>query len=314
MRTGTWLRHAWINRLQTLLLILFLLGLLAVVGMLLWGTDGVWMLLAAGAAALLLQLAVAPWLVLRLYGARRLDYGQAPALFDLVRELSRRAQLPVPPALYWVDSAMSNAFAVGNRGSAAIALSSGLLGQLNLRELAGVLAHEVAHIKNGDIRVMGLADSLSRMTGLLSLIGQVLLLVNLPLLLLGELGLNWLALLLLMFAPQLAMLAQLGLSRVREFHADLDAAALTGDPQGLALGLAKIEVAQRGWRRWLLPGWGSPEPSWLRTHPSTEERIQRLASLVQEEYEPWHERFDPPRFAFAVPVRRPRYRIGGVWY
>lgn len=314
MKSIIWLQHAWLNRLQTLLLILFLLGLLALIGVLLWGADGLWLLLALGVMAVLLQPAVAPWLILHWYGARALYYHEAPTLFGLVQELAARAQLPRPPALYLVESPLSNAFAVGRPHSAAIALTSGILSQLDLRELAGVLAHETAHIKNGDIQVMGLADSLSRMTGLLSLIGQLLLLVNLPLLWLGEVSIDWLGLLLLMFAPHLAVLAQLGLSRVREFNADLNAAALTGDPKGLMLGLAKIAAAERGWRRWLLPGWGAPQPSWLRTHPSTEERLRRLADLIPADYDGWHERYAQPRWAFAVPTRRPRYRIGGVWY
>jgi heat shock protein HtpX len=75
---------------------------------------------------------------------------------------------------------------------------------------------------------------------------------------------NWPGLLLLAASPQLALLAQLGLSRVREFDADRLAAELTGDPQGLASALAKIERVSRSWRAWLWPGWGNPEPSWLR--------------------------------------------------
>ncbi|MFJ0276817.1 M48 family metalloprotease, partial [Acinetobacter baumannii] len=123
-------------------------------------------------------------------------------------------------------------------------------------------------IANEDLRVMGLADSISRLTHLLALLGQIMLLFSLPALLWGTVAIQ---------CPALLLLAQLGLSRVREFDADRLTAELTGDPQGLALALAKIE---RESRAWLLPGWGNPEPSWLRTHPATTERIQRLRELA----------------------------------
>lgn len=170
MNSTTWMQHAWLNRLQTVLLMLFLLGLLAVLGFLLWGEEGVWILLGTGTLMLLLQPALSPWLVLRLYRSRPLQYGEAPVLFDLVKELARRAELPAVPALYLVDSPLLNAFTVGSRHNAVIALSSALLTGMNVRELAGVLAHETAHIRNNDIHVMSLADGLSRMTGMLSLL------------------------------------------------------------------------------------------------------------------------------------------------
>ena len=107
-----------------------------------------------------------------------------------------------------------------------------------------------------------------------------MLILALPLMLLMPVDIPWIALILLAVSPQLALLAQLGLSRVREFDADLAAARLTGDPEGLASALAKIERANLSWRGWLLPGWGNPEPSWLRTHPATSERIRRLLALT----------------------------------
>ncbi|BBP06007.1 hypothetical protein TPL01_22980 [Sulfuriferula plumbiphila] len=124
---------------------------------------------------------------------------------------------------------------------------------------------------------------------------------------------NWPGLLLLVFSPQLALLAQLGLSRLRELDADLAAARLTGDPEGLAHALAKIEQVSRAWRAWLLPGWGNPEPSWLRTHPSTEERIQRLRALSGSiPKQIWQEA--AVSGAGPSPIRRPpRWYPGGVW-
>ncbi|MBN0756636.1 M48 family metalloprotease, partial [Pseudomonas aeruginosa] len=98
---------------------------------------------------------------------------------------------------------------------ASIALTDGLLRSLSPRELAGVLAHEVAHIANEDLRVMGLADSVSRLTSLLAMVGQIAIVFSLPALLAGAVAVNWPGLLLLAASPQLALLAQLGLSRVR---------------------------------------------------------------------------------------------------
>ncbi|WP_151831067.1 M48 family metalloprotease [Acinetobacter ursingii] len=174
------------------------------------------------------------------------------------------------------------------------------------RELTGVLGHEIAHIANEDLRVMGLADSISRLTHLLALLGQIMLLFSLPALLWGTVAIQWPALLLLAVSPQLALL---GLSRVHEFDADRLTAELTGDPQGLALALAKIE---RESRAWLLPGWGNPEPSWLRTHPATTERIQRLRELADSMApQPLHSSPFLPDIPLAP--RPPRWRASGVW-
>ncbi|WP_445012327.1 M48 family metalloprotease, partial [Acinetobacter baumannii] len=146
---------------------------------------------------------------------------------------------------------------------------------------------------------MGLADSISRLTHLLALLGQIMLLFSLPALLWGTVAIQ---------CPALLLLAQLGLSRVREFDADRLTAELTGDPQGLALALAKIE---RESRAWLLPGWGNPEPSWLRTHPATTERIQRLRELADSMApQPLHSSPFLPDIPLAP--RPPRWRASGV--
>lgn len=271
-----------------------------------------WLALAAAGFTLLLEPAAASGLTLRLYGARVLHPDEAPDLWALVRELSVRAGLPTVPVPHYVPSAIVNAFATGSKRQSAIALTDGLLQRLTSRELAGVIAHEIAHIANEDLRVMGLADSISRLTHMLALLGQVMILLSLPALLLGAVDIQWPALLLLAVSPQLALLAQLGLSRVREFDADRLAAELTGDPQGLALALAKIERVSRSWRAWLLPGWGHPEPSWLRTHPATAERIKRLNELASQPAMPL---FPSAHFVpeMTVSPRPPRWRTGGLW-
>ena len=305
-------RHRWLNRLQTALLVLTLLGIAAVAGSLLLGDGGLWLALAAAGFTLLLEPAAASGLTLRLYGARPLHPDEAPDLWAVLRELAARAGLPTVPVPHYVPSGVVNAFATGSKHHAAIALTDGLLRSLTPRELTGVLGHEIAHIANEDLRVMGLADSISRLTHLLALLGQLAIVLSLPTLLLGVTEVNWPALLLLAVAPQLALLAQLGLSRVREFDADRLAAELTGDPHGLASALAKIERVSRSWRAWLLPGWGNPEPSWLRTHPATAERIERLLELAPPPAMPPFPsaRFDPEG---TVSPRPPRWRTGGLW-
>lgn len=308
----TWSRHRWLNRLHTVLLIVTLLGIAALAGSLLFGDMGLWLALAAGGLALLAEPAAASSLTLRLYRARALHPSEAPDLWALVRELAARAGLPAVPVPHYAPSAMVNAFATGSAHRSAIVLTDGLLRSLTPRELTGVVAHEVAHIANEDLRVMGLADSISRLTHFMAVLGQVAILFSLPALLLGAVDVNWPALLLLAIAPQLALLAQLGLSRVREFDADRLATELTGDPQGLALALAKIERVSRSWRAWLLPGWGNPEPSWLRTHPATTERIERLRELSAPVHPtPLHS----PHFLpdSTVLPRSPRWRPGGLW-
>lgn len=305
-------RHRWLNRLQTALLVLTLLGIAAVAGSLLLGDGGLWLALAAAGFTLLLEPAAASGLTLRLYGARPLHPDEAPDLWAVLRELAARAGLPAVPVPHYVPSGVVNAFATGSKHHAAIALTDGLLRSLTPRELTGVLGHEIAHIANEDLRVMGLADSISRLTHLLALLGQLAIVLSLPALLLGVTEVNWPALLLLAVAPQLALLPQLGLSRVREFDADRLAAELTGDPHGLASALAKIERVSRSWRAWLLPGWGNPEPSWLRTHPATAERIERLLELAPPPAMP---PFPSARFVPEVTVspRPPRWRTGGLW-
>ena len=310
--SSSWHRHAWTNRLQSVLLVLTLIGISTLAGVLLFGDEGLWVAAGIALVALLLEPAAASTLTLRLYRAQMVPPAAAPQLWQMLRRLAERAGLPALPLLYYVPSPVVNAFAVGNREQSAIAVTDGLLRRLDSRELAGVLAHELAHIAHGDLRVMGLADYVSRLTSVFALLGQLVLLLMLPWVLSGSAEINWLGLFVLAGSPLLALLAQLGLSRVREFDADLTAAQLTGDPAGLASALAKIEHLGRSWRRVLMPGWGNPQPSWLRTHPATEERIARLQTLPQAaEYSAWpawrHEGFGAP-----VP-RAPRWRVGGLW-
>lgn len=306
-------RHRWLNRFQTVLLVLTLVGIAAGAGSLLFGENGLWLALATCALTLLIEPVAASAMTLRLYGARLLHYQEAPAIWSLLRELAARAGLPNTPIPYYVPSGIVNAFATGSRRQASIALTDGLLRSLSIRELEAVLAHEVAHIAQEDLRVMGLADSISRLTSLLALLGQVALLISMPALLVGAAEINWIGLLLLAASPQLALLVQLGLSRVREFDADRMAVELTGDPHALASALAKIERVSRSWRAWLLPGWGNPEPSWLRTHPATADRIARLLALAPEPSLSLSFQTDYLEPSSFAPMRQPRRGLSGLW-
>jgi heat shock protein HtpX len=222
------------------------------------------------------------------------------------------------PRLYCVPSRVLNAFAVGNRQRAAVALTGGLVQSPEFRELAGVLAHEISHIRNNDLWVMGVADMFSRMASLLSLLGPLLLVFSLPLWLVGDVAIPWFAVIVLIFAPTLAALVQLGLSRTREYQADLNAAALTGDPHGLASALQRMQRIQGPWlERIVLPGRRVPDPSLLRTHPATGERVQRLRFLqpVRRPAAAW---LDPGGRAWhdrgQAGARRPRSHLNGLWY
>lgn len=180
------LQHRWLNRLQTGLLVLTLVGIAAAAGRLPFGEGCLWLALFAIAGALLLEPVAASALSLRLYRVRALHPQEAHKMWALLRELPARAGLPATPVPHYVPSAVVNAFATGSKQEASIALTDGLLRSLSPRELAGVLVHEVAHIANENLRVMGLADSDSRLTSLLALMGQIAILLSLPAQLVGR--------------------------------------------------------------------------------------------------------------------------------
>ncbi len=137
---AAWLQHRWLNRLQTGLLSLTLVGIAAAAGSLLFGESGLWLALIAVAGALLLEPTAASALTLRLYRARALYPHEAPEIWALLRELSARAGLLATPVPHYVPSAVVNAFATGSKQEASIALTDGLLRNLNSRELAACCA------------------------------------------------------------------------------------------------------------------------------------------------------------------------------
>lgn len=272
--------HRLRNLLHSAVLIAGMALIVSVSAWALWGAEGLLWSLAGAALAMALSPTIPPSLVLSAYGARLLSRYSAPRLYVALEELSRRAGLPNVPKLYLLPQPNLNAFAVGNQHAAAIAISRDMLQHLNFGELVGVLAHEVSHVANNDLWVMNLADAMSRITTWMSYLGMILLIANLPLIAMGALVVPWPLVLVLLFAPLIINLLQLALSRTREYDADLEAVKLVGEPDGLASALAKLDLWQgRAWEGILFPGRSRSEPSLLRTHPPTEERIRRLMQL-----------------------------------
>jgi heat shock protein HtpX len=312
-------RHQRRNVTHTWLLILGAGGLMAVIAWMISGTGGVIWAGLLGILGLWSASRVSPKFVLKLYKARPLLPDDLPELRHIMRELTARADLPAVPSLYYVPSQMMNAFAVGKPEDSAIAITDGLLRRLTLRQLAGILAHEVSHIRSGDLRVMALADMLNRMTSFMSSFGLFGLIFSIPANLAAGIKMPWIGFLILMAAPTVGGLLQLALSRAREYDADLDAAGLTGDPEGLAAALQALERYQgKLWESIVLPGGRQPQPSLLRTHPRTEERVARLLALRKDTTRRIRiDRQDRPPRTTIVPNTGPpriRWHKMGVWY
>jgi heat shock protein HtpX len=230
---------------KTTLLLTGMTVLLVLVGGLLGGRSGMIVALAISVTTNFVGYWFSDKIVLRAYGAREVSPSAAPALHEIVRELSLKADIPVP-RLYIIESDTPNAFATGrNPENAAIAVTSGIMRVCNREELKGVLAHELSHIKNRDILVSSIAATLA---------GAVMVLCSLLRWdMLFGLGsnrggddrglLHYMSFLIL--APIAAALIQLTISRVREYKADEGGAILIQDPIALAVALRKLAVFNR---------------------------------------------------------------------
>ncbi|MCS7081841.1 MAG: zinc metalloprotease HtpX [Bacteroidetes bacterium] len=228
-------------------------------------------------------------IILYTYGAQPIRREDAPELWDMVERLARRAGLPMPK-LYVIPSEQPNAFATGrNPKHAAVAVTNGIVRLLNRRELEGVIAHELAHIRHYDILTGTIAATIA---GAITYLAQMA--YWLPLGRSEEReGANPLAgLLMLILAPLAAMLIQMAISRAREFAADAGGAEICGDPLALASALRKLEAGAQA-----IPMEASPATAHLfqvspfggmargilslfSTHPPTEERIRRLEAMA----------------------------------
>lgn len=274
------LRHRLQNWLQMLLLVAGLALLLAVPAWVLAGGMGVAWSLGLVAMTMYLSGNIPARLILARSGAGFLRRRQAPALYRILDELYRRAGIHAEPALFYVPESGLNAFAVGHHKDGGIAVTDGLVRTLNLRELAGVLAHEVSHLRHNDTRVMAMAAAMTQLTITGASLLQLLILLMLPWMISDQLLLAWLLLLFVAVAPTVSTLLQLALSRNREFTADLEAVALTGDAYGLASALKVLDRCNGGWLESLFGRRVQRLPAWLQTHPPTPERIRRLLELA----------------------------------
>lgn len=312
--------HKIRNTLHSALLVGSLGLLTGVSAWLLWGGMGVAVTLVAVGVIYAFAPRLPPEVLMQMYRARPVDPRNGSAILHIIDVLSDRAELPAPPKIYVIPSMTLNAFATGTPEKAMIGVTEGLLRRLTLNELAGVLAHEISHIRNNDLAVMTLADVMTRFTQMLSYLAIFLALFNLPAFLLGDSEISLLGLLLLYLAPTAGSLIQLALSRTREYDADLEGAGLTGDPESLAAGLEKLERYQgRFWEDMMLPvpGRRIPQPSLLRSHPLTTERVARLRALQDPSMLPQLAIAEEPMVSLIGlgPIAmRPRYRWTGVWF
>lgn len=275
------------NWLKTTILMAGIVALFGVVGGALGGTQGMVIALAIGGAMNFFAYWFSDKMVLRMYRAQEVDETTAPQLYGMVRELAGRAGLPMP-RVYLIDEAQPNAFATGrNPENAAVAATTGILRLLSPRELRGVMAHELAHVKHRDILISTLSATVA---GAISTLAQFGLFFG------GnnrEGGNPVLAILVMLFAPLAAMLIQFAISRTREFGADRGGAEISGDPDALADALVKIDHYARGipldaaeahpataQMMIINPLSGGGLKGLFSTHPATEERVTRLRAMA----------------------------------
>lgn len=265
-------------------------------------------------------------MVLRMYGAHQVDERSAPEYYGIVRDLARRADLPMPK-VYIMDSPQPNAFATGrNPANAAVCASTGLLQALSKDEIAGVMAHELAHIKNHDTLTMTIAAAIG---GAISMLAQYMQFGMLfggnrdgnsgP----GVIG----SIVAIFIAPLAAMLVQMAISRSREYVADHNGAEISGSPLSLASALAKIqnyahripneeaEAAPATAHMFIInPLLGRGMDNLFSTHPNTENRIAALEALARQMGQTARPRGEtPPDDSFDGPWSGPRSAPRGPW-
>lgn len=279
------------NTMRTGLLMAAMMGLFLAAGYLIGRQQGMFIAFLLAAGMNVFAYWNADKMVLRMYGARQVDRQEAPEFYSLVEELARHAGLPMPK-VFIIDNPQPNAFATGrNPENAAVAATTGLLKLLDRDEVAGVMAHELAHVKNRDTLVMTMTATLA---------GAISMLANFGLFFggnrdrdnpLGAVG----TLLMVFLAPLAAMLVQMAISRRREYGADRGGAEISGKPLALASALAKISgAAHRIINREaeanpatapmfiINPLSGARMDGLFSTHPDPRNRIEALQRMAAE--------------------------------
>lgn len=278
------------NWLKTSILMAAIVALFGAIGAMIGGKSGMLMALVFGGAMNVFSYWFSDKMVLRMYNAQEVDETSSPYLYNMVRELAGRAQLPMPK-VYIIHEDQPNAFATGrNPDNAAVAATTGILQMLSERELRGVMAHELAHVKHRDILISTISATMA---------GAISALANFAVMFGGrdEEGrpANPIAgIAVALLAPLAASLIQMAISRAREFEADRGGAEIAGDPNALADALMKIDAFARGipmptaeahpetgQMMIMNPLSGGGLRGLFSTHPATEERVARLRALAR---------------------------------
>jgi len=282
------------NWLKTSILLAGLTALFMSAGYLLAGEGGMIIALAVAVAMNFFAYWNADTLVLRMYNAREVTAQSAPGFYGIVRQLALKAELPMPK-VYIIDNDQPNAFATGrNPENAAVAATSGLLRLLSHEEIAGVMAHELAHVKNRDTLIMTVTATIA---GALSMLANFALFFgnnrNNPLGIVGTI-------LVMILAPIAAMLVQMAISRTREYGADAGGAEICGNPMWLASALQKLEQGAQSIDNDVAednpatahmfivnPLHARAADNLFSTHPKTANRVQKLRELAGALGRPW---------------------------
>lgn len=276
------------NMVKTTMLLAALTALFMALGFTIGGTGGAMIALVIAAGMNLFTFWNADKIVLKMHGAREVDAGNCPELVGLVHGLAQRAGMPLP-RVYIIDSPHPNAFATGrDPAHAAVAATTGLLGMLDRDEIEGVMAHELAHVRNRDTLIMTMTATIAGAISMLANFGMFF----------GHGrrdGGQVLATILAMFvAPFAAMIVQMAISRSREYGADRGGAEISGKPRALASALAKLAngaahipnpVVERNPAAaalYIVPGMRRGGDSLFSTHPATENRIAHLEAIANE--------------------------------
>ncbi|MFC6490670.1 zinc metalloprotease HtpX, partial [Nitratireductor sp. GCM10026969] len=278
------------NMIRTAMLLAFMTALFMGVGYLIGGTGGMIIALVIAAGMNLFSYWNADKMVLKMHHAREVDERSAPEFYRIVRGLAANAGLPMP-RVYIIDNPQPNAFATGrNPQNAAVAATTGLLQRLSPEEVAGVMAHELAHVQNRDTLTMTITATLA---------GAISMLANFALFFGGGRNNNPLGfvgiLIAMIVAPLAAMMVQMAISRTREYSADRRGAEICGQPLWLASALNKIargahqvvnEDAERNpatAHMFIInPLSGQRMDGLFSTHPNTENRIAALQAMARE--------------------------------